>query len=111
MNKKRKTIVQPEVYTEAEAIYEYIKENSPQNAEKFKEELLNQIDKVESNPEGYPSESFLNTTKILYRFTLILKKWKLIFKVSKDLLIFIGIIHTSRNPQEIQKLKNDNSVE
>ena len=104
---KRKTIIQPEVFTEAEKIYEYIKTNSPQNAEQFKKELLKKINKVETNPEGYPAESFLNAKTILYRFTLIMKSWKLVFKSTTKLLIFIGIVHTSRHPNEIKKLKTN----
>jgi len=40
MKDKRKTIIQPETISEAEEIFEYIKTNSPQNAEKFRQEFL-----------------------------------------------------------------------
>jgi len=102
--KKRQTIVQPQVYIEAEKIYEYIKLNSPQNSEKFKHELINQINKVEANPEAFPPEKFLNTKRIQYRFALVMASWKLIFKVTRELLIFLGLVHTSRHPKEIQNL-------
>ncbi len=105
MNNNRQTIIQPEVFAEAKEIYDYIKSDSPQNAEKFKQELLDAIDKVETNPEGYPPEDYLNAKRILYRFVLVMKRWKLIFKVTKKFLVFIGIVHTSRHPNEIKKIK------
>jgi len=41
----------------------------------------------------------------MYRFVIIMKKWKLIFKVTTKLLIFLGIIHTGMNPNKIKKLR------
>lgn len=105
MKDRRKTIIQPETISEAEEIYEYIKTNSPQNAEKFKQEFLNSVDKVENNPELYPPENELNAKHILYRFILVMKSWKLVYKVTKKFLIFVGIVHTSRHPNKIKKLR------
>lgn len=108
MKNKRKTIIQPETISEAEEIYEYIKTNSPQNAEKFKHEFLKSVDKVENNSEIYPPEDELNAERILYRFILVMKSWKLVYKVTISLLIFVGIVHTSRHPNEIKKLRTTN---
>ncbi len=105
--KGRKTIIQPEVFIEAEKIYNYIKNNSPKNADKFKSELLKQINTVEISPTANPQENSLNGKRILYRFTLVMKSWKLIFKVTDKLLIFVGIIHTKRQINEIQKLRTN----
>jgi plasmid stabilization system protein ParE len=105
--KQRKTIIQDKVFKHVEEIYEYIKENSPQNAEKFKQEVKNKIQEVESHPTAYPPENIANSKKQIYRFTLVMKSWKLVFKVTQELLIFLGIIHTSRHPNEIKKLKTN----
>lgn len=107
MKNNRKTIIQPEVFNEAEKIYKFIKSNSHQNADKFKQELSEQIDKVEAHPTANPPESFLNGKRILYRFTIIMKSWKLIFKVTNKLLIFLGIVHMSQHPKEIQKFRKN----
>ncbi len=107
MSDARKTIIQPKVLADTEEIYNYIKLNSPQNAQKFKSEILKQIDQVEKNPESYPGENYLNTVIILYRFALVMKSWKLIFKVTKTVLTFIGIVHTSQHTNEIKKLRKD----
>ncbi len=108
MKDKRKTIIQPETISEAEEIYEYIKTDSPQNAEKFRQEFLKSVEKVENNPEIYPPENELNAKRILYRFILVMKSWKLVYKVTQRVLIFVGIVHTSRHPKEIKKLRTTN---
>ncbi len=106
--KKRKTIIQPEIVLEAEKIYEYIKVNSPQNAAKFRQELAKSIEKVERNPKIYSPEHELNRKRILYRFIFVMKSWKLVYKITNNFLIFVGIIHTSRHPNEIKQLRTTN---
>jgi ParE toxin of type II toxin-antitoxin system, parDE len=102
----RAIIIQPEVLVEAEKIYEYIRINSLQNARNFKKQLLEQIDSVEIYPLANPPENSLNPEKIIvYRFVLIMKSWKLIYKVTDKLIVFSGIIHTSRHQNETDKLK------
>ncbi len=103
--KERKTIIQVNVFEDVEEIHSYIIGNSPQNAEKFKQELKQKIKDVENNPKAYPPEDIANSKTTMYRFVIVMKKWKLIFKVTTKLLIFLGIIHTSRNPNEIKKLR------
>ncbi|MEA3443192.1 MAG: type II toxin-antitoxin system RelE/ParE family toxin [Bacteroidota bacterium] len=107
MKYARKTIIQPEVFFEAEKIFEYIKSNSPINADKFKKELLIQIEKTEAHPTANPPEIFLNRTRILYRYTIVMKSWKLIFKITNKLLVFLSIVHTSQHPHAIQKLRTN----
>lgn len=105
--KQRQTIIQDKVFEHVEEIYEYIKENSPQNAEKFKQEVRAKILEVEEHPTAYSPENIANSKKQLYRFALVMKSWKLVFKVTQKLLIFLGIIHTSRHPNEIKKLRTN----
>lgn len=98
MNSNRKTIIQPQVFIDVELSYNYIKQNSPQNAEKFKKKIAKSIEKVELNPLGYPAELYLNTSdKIIYRFIVVMKSWKLIFKTSENYLIFVSCIHSATN--------------
>ena len=107
MTNKRKTIIQPELFRNADKIYEDIKYNSPQSANKFKYELLKQIDKVEKYPEAYTPENFLNKKRIIYRYIIVMKSWKLIFKVTKELIVFLSIVHTRQHPDNIQKLQTN----
>ena len=106
MKKKREVVIQPKVFQDAEEIYNYIKGNSIQNAESFRSELIKEIEKIEANPEAFPPEVYLNSRQIHYRFSLVMKSWKLIFKLTNKLLIILGLIHTSRNPKEIGKLRS-----
>jgi hypothetical protein len=106
MKNKQKVIVQPEVFIEAEKIFDYIKSNSPQNAERFRKELLKQINEVETIPTAFPSEKLLNRKQILYRFAIVMRSWKLIFKVTSNFLVFIGIVHTKQHAKEVRKLKS-----
>ena len=80
MKNKRITVVQPDVFIEAEKIFDYIKLNSPKNADKFRKELLKQINEVEVYPTAYSPEKLLNQKLVLYRFAVIMKSWKLIFR-------------------------------
>lgn len=108
MNRKRKIIIQPSTILEAEEIFNFIKPDSPQNAQKFRVEFLSSVNKVAEHPDAYPPEKDLNNKIILYRFILVMKKWKLIYKVTKNIIIFVGIVHTSRHPNEIKKLRTKN---
>jgi len=90
-----------------DANFLYIKENSTQNAQDFAKETDLSIEKIKNHPTAYPPEPFLPTKNNWYRFTLVMKSWKLIFKITNDSLIFLGIIHTSRHPREIKKLRTN----
>ena len=89
-------------------IVNYIKNNSSQNAEKYKNELRRQLILIKENPKIFPSEYYLPTKNNLYRFAIVMKHWKIIYKVTNKQLIFLGIIHTARHPKEIKKLRTNN---
>ena len=89
-------------------IADYIRQNSEQNAQKFINEVDIETDKIELNPEGYPPERFLPTKQNLYRFAIVMKSWKIIFKVTNNLLVFLGIIHTAQHPNKIKKMRTSN---
>jgi len=91
----------------AHEIVDYINQNSPQNAEKFKIELAKKLIEIRNNPQGFPPEPYLQTKNNLYRFALVMKSWKIIFKSTNKLLVFLGIIHTARNPNEINNLRTN----
>ncbi len=89
-------------------IAEYIRQDSTQNALKFNQELTKVLIKIKNHPTASPPEPFLPTKQNWYRFSVVMKSWKVIFKVTKSKLIFLGIIHTSRHPREIKKLRTIN---
>ena len=105
---KRETKIKKQFDTQGREIAEYIRQNSEQNVQRFISEVDKLIDKIEENPKAFPSELYLPTNNNLYRFSIVMKSWKIIFKVTNKLLIFLGIIHTARHTKEIKKLRTNN---
>jgi plasmid stabilization system protein ParE len=81
--------------------------------EEFSEVLPNQVldeiillaDSLINMPFRYPECKELPTKTKIYRSALYQKQYRIIYRVSSDEVIVLGIIHTSRNPSEIKKLK------
>jgi plasmid stabilization system protein ParE len=63
-------------------IARYIGKDSVQNAQKFINEVDKLTDKIEQNPKAFPPEPYLPTENNLYRFAIVMKSWKIIFKTS-----------------------------
>jgi plasmid stabilization system protein ParE len=81
--------------------------------EEFSETLPNQIldeiialaDSLIEMPFRYPECKELPTKAKIYRSALYQKKYRIVYRVAYDEVVILGIIHTSRNPSEIKKLK------
>ena len=97
-------LVKPKFEEQTKEIFNYINDNSPQNAKKFIIKIDEKIKKIAINPFAYPK--LLIFQKNDYRFSKYMKSWKIIFKITKTHLIFLGIIHSARSTKEIIKLKN-----
>ena len=104
----RETVVKRQFDAHGREIAKFINQNSVQNATKFIKELDILMSKIEQNPTAFPNEPYLPTKSNFYRFAIVMKSWKIIFKLSSKLLVFLGIIHTSRHPKEIKKLRTRN---
>lgn len=90
---------------QGQKIARYIRIYSPKNSETFKNKVLIKINTIKQNPHLFPSEKYLYTKQGLYRFALIMKSWKIIYKVTNSKLTFLGIIHTAQHPREIKNLR------
>ncbi len=108
MEKKRSVIIKKRLDEDGKEIYNYIETDSPQNADSFMIELKLLIKGVTDAPKAFPSEPNLFTKRHLYRFALLMKSWKVIFKITDKRLVFLAIIHTARHPNEIKKLRTNN---
>ena len=93
---------------ESKKIAKYIRNKSPQNATKFTKELGLKLLEIKQNPKAFPVESYLETKNNVYRFALVMKSWKIIYKTTNNIIVIIGIIHTARHPNEIRKLRTTN---
>ena len=105
MVKSRTIIFQEQFEKQGRNIVNYIRINSLQNSVKFKKQILLKIEAIKQNPKLFPTERYLYTKKGLYRFSIIMKSWKIIYKVTNSKLIFLGIIHTAQHPRKIKNLR------
>jgi ParE toxin of type II toxin-antitoxin system, parDE len=106
--KGHRIIVTENFDSQAEEQYNYLYDKSPQNGDKFISGISPAIKIIAKHPKTYPSEPFLPTKTNLYRFFLYMKSWKIIYKTTNDLIIFLGIIHTSQHPNKIKNLRTSN---
>lgn len=102
----RKFIFKDSFFLTIQEIYFYIKEESPQNANKFKTEIKKQIEKIKKNPYLYPAidlEVFENKEDN-FRYSHFYKTFKVIYKIEMKTIIFLGVLHDKRNSKAIQNL-------
>ena len=91
-----------------EDIYNYIHENSEQNARKFAQEVKNKLQWIIENPTAGNIETQIYSKQNWYRFKIVMKSWKIVYKKTNTSLVFLGIIHTKRNSKQIEKLRTNN---
>ena len=77
-----------------ETIYNFISENSPQNAEMVVDTLLNLGDDLAKFPEKNPREPLYNDESIRY-----FPKWnfKIIYRIEENRILIINIYSTKMN--------------
>jgi len=77
---------------------EYIHEDSPQNAEKVKSDLLSEISKLATRPEKHnPDKYYLNNDGSFRAFEL--HRYRVSYRYTKNEIRIIRIRHTKRNPK------------
>lgn len=108
MANKRKVLYKKSFEQDFEEVYDYINQDSEQNAKKFAQEVKNKIEKIIKNPTAQSPEILIYSKQNCYRFKNVMKSWKIIFKVTKSILVFLSIIHIKRNPNKIKKLRTSN---
>ncbi|MBN1463413.1 MAG: type II toxin-antitoxin system RelE/ParE family toxin [Paludibacteraceae bacterium] len=108
MSKKREIKYKGEFDDDFMKIYKYISEDSSQNATKFAQEVKEKINWIIENPTAGQIEIQIHSKHNWYRYKIVMKSWKIIYKVTRTLLVFIGIIHTKQHPNETKKLRTNN---
>ncbi len=91
--------------SQAKEIYEYISKESLQNAEKFIENLLAEIQIIEKHRTSNPPITNFPNQLNRYRFKVYMKSFKIVYKVLADKLVFIGLLHTSQSNDAYKKLR------
>ncbi len=77
----REIIIKKEFPKMVEETALFILENSPQNAKQFIEGINPKLDEIVKNPLIYPKDPNFNSKTGLYRFSLYMRNWKILFKV------------------------------
>ena len=106
-NNNRKISYKEKFEDHFDDIIKYLTEKSPQTAKEFAQEVKDKLNKIENTPTANPIEPSLPSKQKWFRFAIVKKRWKIIFKVTNKVLIFLGIVHTSRHPKEIKKLQKN----
>ncbi|MEP7237294.1 MAG: type II toxin-antitoxin system RelE/ParE family toxin [Ferruginibacter sp.] len=76
---------------------EYINDDSPQNAEKVKDDILSEITVLTAHPGKYPPDKYkLNNDGSFRAFEL--HRYRLSYRVVRNEIRIIRIRHTKRNP-------------
>ncbi len=63
------------------------------------------IDDVSLNPYSFKECLYIPTKSKMYRQTLCLS-WYIIFRITEDEIVVLGIIHSARKPSSIKKLRS-----
>lgn len=84
-----------------------VTQQQPLNAVKVSKAIEKAIDKIALNPFAYKECEQLSTKTKVYRQAVCLS-WLIIYKVTATEIIVLGIIHTSRRPTQIKKLRGKN---
>ena len=108
MTSNRKTLYKSRFYDDINDIIDFISETSTQNAIQFAQGIQPIIDKIIKHPEANSLVKQIPTKRNWYRYRLYKKRYKVIFKVLKDKVVLLGIVHTSQHPDKITELRTGN---
>ena len=79
------------------AAYYYIKQDSLQNAEKVRDEIIDLSIELALKPEIYPLDKYKSNNDGSYR-AFELHRYRVSYRVLKDVIRIVRMRHTSRSP-------------
>ena len=77
----------------------------PLNAVKVGDAIFDAIEKIRKNPYAYKECEAIPTKTKIYRQAVCMS-WLIIYKIMKNEIRVLGIIHGARRPTIIKKLRN-----
>lgn len=86
--------------TQFENIYRFIFEDSEQNAEKVRKEILGQIDKAALYPESFSIEIYKKNNDGSYRY-FEKHHIRITYRVMENDILIVRLRHTSMQPKSI----------
>jgi plasmid stabilization system protein ParE len=102
----RQVRILDEAFHDIEQLADFIANNNqqPLNAVKVTETIFEKITKIGQNPFAFKECEQLTTKTKIYRRAVCLS-WIIIYKITKPGILILGVIHGSRNPSKIRKLR------
>ncbi|MFV5701880.1 type II toxin-antitoxin system RelE/ParE family toxin [Flavobacterium sp. XS2P12] len=85
---------------ELEAIYKYIKKESPQNAILVFNEIYDLANSLLNFPYKFPVEPIINIEKV--RFATIWS-FKIIYSAEKESVVILRVFNTKQNPKKLKQ--------
>ena len=79
------------------AAIQYIRNDSPKNAEKVKKDLLVKINGIKDHPKKYPEDKFMKDNDGTFR-AFELHHYRVRYALTREEIIIIQIRHTSMEP-------------
>jgi len=76
----------------------------PLNAIKVGDAILETIHRIEQHPYSFKECDLLPTKSKTYR-KAVCKSWNIIYKITNNNILILGIIHGSRKPSKLKILK------
>lgn len=76
----------------------------PLNAIRVGDAIFETIHRIEQHPYSFKECELLPTKSKKYR-QAVCKSWNIIYKVTKNAILILGIIHVSRKPSKLSVLK------
>ena len=99
VKKKRTVIWDTEAVEQLKEIYDYIKIDSLQAAQKVKSEILATTKILSSNPELFAADLLKDDNDGSYR-AFFIYSYRIVYKIADDNIFILRIRHTSREPEE-----------
>ncbi len=95
----RRVIIENAAKEALRQAYNYIINDSLQNAEKVKDKILTSIKEVARHPEKHPADKYkLNNDGIFRAYELY--KYRITYHVSEEQITVVRVRHTKMNPLE-----------
>jgi plasmid stabilization system protein ParE len=103
----RKIRVHEQAYNDIDQLTDFIAiaSQQPLNAVKVADAIFQKLDNIAKNPFAYRECEALPTKGKIYRQASCLS-WLIIYKITDAEIIILGIIHTSRRPSRIKRLRS-----
>jgi plasmid stabilization system protein ParE len=95
--RQAESFIENEAKVQLRNAYNYIKKDSPQNAEKIKSDILASFQELINNPESHAPDKYRITNDGSYRAYEIYK-YRITYHLSEERIIVIRIRHTKMNP-------------